>query len=229
MKKKDLLSSDFRNSYIKEIIRQFINMAGFHSYLHNAKNQTSEEKSYSKTINHLINYFKGLTPNPNNPRTLPDYLNYMLVHSSQIGSTEWQIKTQANRQKLKLTNKSVDEILQSVQETIETDLYNSSNLLKQCFHYQKCAEELISLKDKRTEMSESLSPILHQVIIKFYINGQSDIVNEVQEKKMIFLKDQSEWFTFFASKIKDLLSFSLSIGMNKSNCYHLIKQFHSTL
>lgn len=46
MKKKDLLSSDFRNSYIKEIIRQFINMAGFHSYLHNALSS-----NYWKLIN----------------------------------------------------------------------------------------------------------------------------------------------------------------------------------
>lgn len=195
----------------------------------NKSKQSPEQVNYLKTIKHLINYFNGLRPNPNNPRTLPDYLNYMLVHSSQIGSTEWQTKTQAIRHKLKLSNKSVDEILQTLQETIDNDLHNSSNLLKQCFHYQQCVNELISIKNKNAAMSNSLSPILHQAIIKFYINRQLEIVNEVSEKKMIFFKDSEKWFTFFNTKIKDLLSFSLSLGMHKSNCYYLIRQFHSHL
>ncbi|KAK8894477.1 hypothetical protein M9Y10_022911 [Tritrichomonas musculus] len=194
-----------------------------------SKTQTPEEIEFSKTIKHLINYFKGLSPSPNKPRTLPGFLNYMAIHSSQIGSTEWQTKTHAIRLKLKYSNKTVDEILQALVETIDNDLYKSSNLLKQCFHYQQSANELIQVKDQRTVLSDSLSPILHQSIIKLYINRHSEIINEVNENRAIFLKLQSKWFEFLDIKIKDLLSFSLLLGLNKSNCYHLIKQFHSTL
>ena len=190
-----------------------------------------------KSMKHLITYLQEIQPTPNEPPTLKEFLELQCQIAEKNMSTELITKTNAIKTKLDRLEMDEDTILKNVELIITKKLDDSANSFASSFKHQECLTGLQTLSKSVTLLNQQLLPIMHQSVIRKFLNQNSDIQLNLKSrmKEMSTMPSSlspdttTPWADFFVECTKKLQKYSSELGLDNTHNMRLIKQLHSVL
>ena len=200
---------------------------------------TPEQQAYEMNINkkdefikmilHLQKYLITLRPSESAPQNLTEFLEFQKERALRSSMTELLTKTKAIQNKIDRSGKSVDEILLTLQYVVCNGLKKSSKILNNSFKNQQFLTLLSDFLSESQNTKHQLDLIYLQYVIKIFNQRNKDIKENMEKTKSYLLNSQNDWFEYFFTYAKKLLSFAEFLNIHSQYFLILTKQLHSGL